>query len=61
MYDAATGKGAADGYISYWVPGAESEDYYLFYGANSVHTGKQDTAAYQVAERFMKIGKEAEK
>ena len=61
VYDAATGKGAADGYISYWVPGAESEDYYLFYGVNSVHTGKQDTAAYQVAERFMEIGKEAEK
>ena len=61
VYDAATGKGAADGYISYWVPGTESEDYYLFYGANSVHTGKQDTAAYQVAERFMEIGKEAEK
>ena len=61
VYDAETGRGAADGYISYWVPGAESEDYYLFYGINSLHTGKQDTAAFYVAERFMKIGKEAEK
>ena len=61
VYDAETGRGAADGYISYWVPGAESEDYYLFYGINSLHTGKQDTAAFYVAERFMEIGKEAEK
>ncbi len=61
VYDAETGSGAADGYISYWVPGAESEDYYLFYGINSLHTGKQDTAAFYVAERFMEIGKEAEK
>ena len=61
VYDAETGRGAADGFISYWVPGAESEDYYLFYGINSLHTGKQDTAAFYVAERFMEIGKEAEK
>ena len=61
VYDAETGSGAADGFISYWVPGAESEDYYLFYGINSLHTGKQDTAAFYVAERFMEIGKEAEK
>lgn len=61
VYDAETGRGAADGFISYWVPGAESEDYYLFYGINSLHTGRQDTAAFYVAERFMEIGKEAEK
>ncbi len=61
VYDAETGRGAADGFISYWVPGAESEDYYLFYGINSLHTGKQDTAAFYVAERFMEIAKEAEK
>ena len=32
-----------------------AEDYYLFFGKDSLHTGAQDMAAYAVAETFLQL------
>lgn len=48
LYDAATGQGSARDYIQYNSPGQPAEDYYLFIGANSLHTGTLDEAALAV-------------
>lgn len=62
IYDAAAGTGGADGYITYAVPGATGEDYYLFFGVNSVHVsalnGTGDDAAIAVAERLLDLNEE---
>ena len=55
IYDAATGRGAAQSYILYVRTGAPAEDYYLFVGANSLHTGAVDDAAHTLAERIKKL------
>lgn len=55
VYDAATGEGAALDYIRYTGKDLPAEDYYLFFGKDSLHTGAQDTAAYFVAERFLRL------
>ena len=52
-YDAETGQGAATDLIAYWVEGAPKENYYLFFGAKSLHTGQLDDAAYRLAERLL--------
>lgn len=51
--------GAASGYIRYVPPGAAAEDYYLFFGVNSVHTaslnGSADDAALAVAAQLLAL------
>ena len=42
--------GCAAEYLGY-----EAEEYYLFVGANSVHAGEPDAAAYAVAEEILKL------
>ena len=52
-YDAATDSGAARAYVQYLAEGEEPEDYYLFFGVNSVHAGERDEAALAVARHFL--------
>lgn len=52
-YDAQTGQGAAADLITYTLEGMPEENYYLFFGANSLHTGQVDDAAFRVAERLL--------
>lgn len=53
--DAASGQGAAGAYIGY----APGEDYYLFFGARSLHaaalTGSGNDAALETAERLLSL------
>ena len=53
IYDAASGEGALSSWIEYVGPGDTNEDYYLFFGANSVHIG--DGAARRLAERLLSL------
>lgn len=55
VYDAATGDGAALQYIRYTGEDLPNEDYYLFFGKSSLHTGEQDTAAFTVADSFLAL------
>ena len=59
IYDAAAGTGSAQTYITYVVPGGAGEDYYLFFGVNSLHaaslTGQGDDAALAVAELLLQM------
>lgn len=59
IYDASAGRGGAQQYVTYTVPGAFAEDYYLFFGARSLHaaslTGKGDDAALAVAEKLLQM------
>ena len=59
VYDRAAGTGTADALITYAAPGTEAEDYYLFFGANSLHaaalTGSGDNAALAVAETLLNM------
>ena len=48
-YEADTDRGAAAGYIQYNVPGREAEDYYLFFGKESVHLSENEKAADNAA------------
>ena len=52
VYDAGSGKGAALSYLTYQKEGDASQDYYLFFGVNSLHTGEPDSAACEIAEAF---------
>ena len=63
VYDAATGEGAADEWIVYAIEEEPAEDYYMFYGINSKHTGRGDgdDAALKVGERLLELGKEPTK
>lgn len=58
-YDAVTGKGAASEYIAYMPAGAEPEDYYLFFGASSLHVpgmeNAVDDAALSVARTLLSM------
>ena len=54
VYDARTGQGAARQFIRYTADEA-TEDYYLFYGAESVHTGNKDEAAFSVVQTLLDI------
>ena len=55
IHDAASGQGSGAVYVGY-VP---EEDYYLFFGAESVHaaalTGRGDDAAMEVAARLLNM------
>ncbi|MBO6054813.1 MAG: hypothetical protein J6P31_04775 [Oscillospiraceae bacterium] len=55
VYDAAADAGAASGWISYCPDGLQRENYYLFFGIQSLHTGQTDLAAYAVAESFLSL------
>lgn len=55
VYDAGSGEGAAKRYISYTLPGLEAEDYYLFFGVESLHSGEPDAAAYDVAAYLLEL------
>ena len=55
VYDAASGTGAAESFIRYTADGVPEEDYYLFYGINSMHAGDRDIAAIEAAGHFLKI------
>lgn len=55
IYDAQTGRGAAAAYIRYTEPGKAAEDYYLFFGKNSLHAGERDLAAYEVARVLLQL------
>ena len=55
VYDAASCEGAALDYIRYTGEELPAEDYYLFFGKDSLHTGAQDMAAYAVAESFLHL------
>ncbi len=48
-YDAETGRGAAAGYIRYILPDRETEDYYLFFGKESVHLAENENAVDDAA------------
>ena len=59
IYDAGTGAGGAASYITYRNEAGEAEDYYLFYGAASLHfAGNEnavDNAAAEVANRLLSM------
>lgn len=55
VYDASSGEGAAAAYIDY----DPAEDYYLFFGVNSLHaaalSGRGDNAAAAVADALVQL------
>lgn len=57
IYDAADCTGGADDYITYAAPETAGEDYYLFFGRNSLHAaalnGTGDDAALEVAQTLL--------
>ena len=53
VYDALTGEGFAREYVTYINEHGASEDYYLFFGANSIHI--DDGAAYKVADVILSL------
>ena len=59
IYDAQTGQGAAESYIVYARPGEEEENYYLIFGALSLHTPANENAvdseAVSAARRLLQI------
>ena len=52
VYDAAAQRGCADAMIRY----DPAEDYYLFFGKESMHTGTTDDAAVRIAQAFLALG-----
>ncbi len=61
VHDAVSGEGVAASYIGY-DPG---EDYYLFFGVNSLHaaplSGRGDDAAFAVADTLLQLDERGEK
>ena len=59
VYDAGTGQGAGQTYITYALPDQAAEDYYLFIGEGSLHaaglTGRGDNAALEICEAFLQL------
>ena len=57
IYNAETGMGGADAYITYLNESGEKEDFYLFFGAQSLHySGNEnalDNAAAEIANRLL--------
>ncbi|MBR1757785.1 MAG: hypothetical protein IJ744_03545 [Lachnospiraceae bacterium] len=53
IYDAATKEGPAKTFITYTTDKDDSQDYYLFYGIYSLHTGSLDEAAYEIANHLL--------
>ena len=60
MYDALSGQGRAEDYVTYLPEDADPEDFYLLFGAGSLHCGTQngglDDAAIQVARQLLAMG-----
>ena len=53
IFRAETGEGAAKSYLNYTEqPG---EDWYLFFGKESLHTGEKDHAAEEIARELLKL------
>ena len=44
-YEAETGQGVAAQYVRYASPGEEAEDYYLVFGASSLHNAEREQAS----------------
>ena len=59
VYDVGTDTGAAQSYVTYIGRDGTIEDYYLFFGVNSLHLGSinasADDAAFSAAEAYMKL------
>ena len=53
IYDAQTGRGGAADFITYPAPDGSTENYYLFFGVESLHTGDADDAAFRVARLLL--------
>lgn len=53
IYDAETGGGAAKAYLPYDHPQAEKQNYYLFFGAESVH--REDGTPAWLAEQLFQL------
>ena len=54
-YDAAEGRGITTEYIRYLVPGAAQEDYYLFFGAESLHNAELPAAVDDLAAEAARL------
>ena len=52
VFDAAAQRGCADAMIRY----DPAEDYYLFFGKETLHAGAQDDAAVRIARAFLALG-----
>ena len=53
LYNAENGEGAAGSYLNYGEqPG---ENWYLFFGRQSLHTGEQDLAAEEIARGLIRL------
>lgn len=59
IFDAEKGSGGADQYAAYVNEAGASEDFYLFFGAKSIHYAKNenavDNAALLVAKRLLEL------
>lgn len=59
VFDGESGKGAAAEYITYVYPGMEGQDYFLFFGKNSLHVpgneGAVDAAALYYLEKLLAL------
>ena len=57
IFDAASGKGGAQEYVTYVTAEGQTEDFYLFYGASSLHfagnEGALDNAAAGIAKLLL--------
>ena len=53
IYDAESSEGAAKAYLPYEHPEAETQNYYLFFGAESAH--REDGKALALAEMIFKL------
>ena len=55
VYDAASGSGAALSYVTYTGGEKGEDDYYLCFGAASLHCGEKDEAAFAIADAFLAL------
>jgi len=58
VYDPVSAEGCAIEFITYTDQYGDTEDYYLFFGANSIHVGTEgsvDSAAFEIADLILKL------
>ena len=55
IYDAASGTGGAAKYITYINEAGETEDFYLFYGAASLHVASNENAVDNAAAEVARL------
>ncbi len=59
VYDAASGQGILNNYVSFLAPGEPPEDFYMVFLADSRHlgslNGSADDAAFQLAEKLLTL------